>query len=218
MADQIGILPEGLQAVVTRAQTTEMSLQAASLHVKELRDSVPSIIERLENSDYGSAISQLRGDVAQAQAVLEQMRKLASEVRAEANSVTAAADSAARGVEERVQRIITAQERTTADLANLRSQVDAGLQSLGDVIQTLVVKCDSGAATTAKAYSQVTNTLKGNSEKLVDVLRQVLAAMEGLRDTDIAALLTQAANMQATLDSHSKILAAISSKKGIYFR
>ena len=217
VVDQIGLLPTGLQAIVERAQQTENSILDASLHVQELRESVPSIIDSLKKSDHGLIASQLQGEIEQARIELRRIREVSSEIQTAANTFSVCTDRTVQEFGERFLKILDVQLRTASDLNDLRNQTGMKLQSLAEAVQALSVKTDSGAASTATSYTQVTNALRANAEKVGGVLQQLFSTIEDLRKSDVAALSNQITVLQTKLEEQDKKLDAISyRKKGLF--
>ncbi|MBS0454442.1 MAG: hypothetical protein JSS14_24365 [Proteobacteria bacterium] len=205
VANEIGRVPQGLSAVLGRAESAEKRLQVAVEQVQALKDSVPAIISRFESSDVGRSIDSLTTHIAASREELRGFRSAAADFEMVVEQMKSAGEAARTLMAAEVSKAVEAQERTIGAIGSLRAEVLEGMSALSNRIEKVAGMWEGAGAATANAFNQTTSAIRSAGEHHSEVLRQIVA----LRN-DVGAI-GQVVTQQA--DS----IKVLSAKKGFSF-
>lgn len=195
IADQVGRLPAAMESIIERATLTEDRLNASAQQFQEFRDSFPSIVEKLENSDYGQAISSLFDSIEQLRAEHLRTRGDAASIQSIAGDVAESASVLAKGVDESLQKLLDVQVRTNADMATVREQLESKIDRLTELVQSV-----------ASQSKDDTKSATARQDQFFSVLTTSTEAVERLAEKVQAASAQAAANASATAASQEQLV------------
>lgn len=195
IADQLGRLPAAIEPIIERAKLTEDRLNASAQQFQEFRDSFPSIVEKLENSDYGKAISSLFDSIEQLRAEHVRARGDAVSIQSIAGDVAESVSVLVKGVDESLQKLLDVQVRTNADMASLREQLGSKIDRLTEMVQSV------SSQTQADAKSAI-----ARQDQFFGVLTTSTEAAERLAEKVQSASVQAAANASATAASQEQLV------------
>lgn len=216
LAETLNKLPQELGRVVHRAEHAERRLLIAVTEVEKLSQSVPEVVKRLEESDYGRAISSLFAEVTKAREGLAGIRDSAASIRDAAESIRASSSSLAGEVNAGLLRVTESQVNVLHGLQNLGEKMDAKIGEVLSKVDHVSTKqaADSSAAVTG--FSHVAGAIRSVSERQAQTAQEHKSSLSDLRSSDIAALKTLLSGVNEKLDGQSRMLEALTKKKGFF--
>lgn len=210
VAQRISDLPDALQKVVDRAEATEARLEKAANEVKDLRDTIPRLIDQIEQSDYGRVATLLL-------AYVEELRHDIGELKAAAQSVNKAAETVSQAAQQAFESINVRFDSLDRVHVRLAHDMTANREEDRSRLDSLAAQVISHGEANARAYSQVTSTLKISAEANINMLQKLLASVDQLRNAELSALREQIQDVQTQVKRQASDIKLLSAKKGIFF-
>lgn len=218
LADTISKLPQELGNVVLKAEQAEQRLLTAVSEVEGLRRSVPEIIQRIENSDYGQSIASLLAEVSKAREELAGIRESASSIREAAEAVRASSTSLASEVNAGLLRVSESQVNVLQGLQNLGSKIDAKFGDLSSKVEQIFTKQAADSSAAVAGFSHISGALRGVAERQALVAQEYKASISGLKSTDLGALKSLLTDVNSKLDAQGRLIEGLNKKKGFFGR
>jgi len=217
VAVQIAKIPTGLSTVLTKAEAVEQRVIAATSKVEALRDGIPAIVERIEQSDIGKTVDALTSDIAGSRNDLKAFRESTSKIDELIQQFRASNDAVFKELREDSSRVIEAQENVNASVYALRSELLAKLDGMEKRIVSTEQWSEKSIGATGKAFEVVATALKGAGERQSAALQVVQSELDAMRRQEMADIRQELKSISALMLQHGAALEALSKKRGFSF-
>lgn len=217
VSEQIGRLPPGLSAILNRAETAERRIDAACGRVEELRDSIPALVTKIEQSDVGRSIDALKADIAASREDIRTFREASTQLQELVQKVGSSNQAVAELISAEFEKTQEVQAKASAASASLRAEMLARFDQLQVVFERAERLAESSAGASANAFSQTTSAIRGAGDKQAEMLQQMVALLKRFGDNDMSGLRHEVGELKALLTTQAKAIEVLSKKKGITF-
>lgn len=218
LAGAIGKLPTELGTVVQKAEQVEQRLLVAVREVEGLRQSIPEIVQKIEESDYGKSIASLLSEVATARDDLQGIRESAAAVRDAADLVRASSSSLANEVNAGLLRISESQVNLLHGVQSLNARIDTKFGDVLSKMEQMSAKQGADATAAITGFSHVSGAMRSIAERQVQIAKDHKSLLSDLKATDITAIKSLLVSVNEKLDSHAQLLDGLAKKKGFFGR
>lgn len=205
VANEIRQLPQALRTIADRAAQTEARLTDAGDRFNDLCGSVPALVERIESSDYARQVGRAIEELAEARGELARVRAGADATHASAERVASVTAKLAADFSASLQQLVAQQTAVAQGLGSSNAFISARFSELTTTVAELGAKLDQSGKAAVAAYDQIAKVVRSGS------------SLQQQRDAELAALQKSVAEMRAQLESQSKMLADLTSRKRGFF-
>lgn len=217
VVEQIGRVPAGLSLVLTRAEATQRQLVASAAQVEALRDSIPELISRIEQSDVGRSIDALTAEVSTSKEHLQAFHEASRRSQTLVHEFKVAGEVATQKIDAELKATQEIQARTAAEISTMRTELVSRLEQVKAGMDGFSRAADSSAGASANAFSQTTNAIRTSAERQAASMQQVAALLKKLQDDDVSELRQELAKVREQMAIQHKLLEALSKRKGFTF-
>lgn len=217
VTEQVSRVPAGLAAVLVRAEAAEQRLAAAATEASKLAQAVPSIVERIADSDVGRSVGVLANAIASSREDLKDFRDASGHLELVLEQIRVANGEAVALMAAEAGRQRDAQARTDSAVAALRAELLARLNQVHAEMETGAKLAEASTGATASAFQQSTTAIRAAGERQAEMLQRVAGLLAKLGDQDVAGLRADVAKLSQQLMEQGQVLKSIANKKGFSF-
>ena len=217
VADQIARIPTGLSAILVRAEASQQRVAATAIQVEALRDSIPELVARIEQSDVGRSMEVLAAEIATSKEHLLNLHEVSRHAQTLVEEFKVSGELATNRIDAELKATQEVHSKTAADISFMRSEISARLDQVNMGMGKIANAADSSSGAAANAFSQTTTAIRTSAERQGELLQQVAGVLKKLRDDDVAELRQELRQVREQLASQHKLLEALSKRKGFTF-
>lgn len=217
VAAQIAKIPSGLSAVLTKAEAVEQRVVAATSKVEALRDGIPAIVERIEQSDVGRSVDALTSGIAENRSDLKAFRESISKIDGLVQQCRVANESVFKALREDSNKNGEAQEKVNASVYALRYELLAKLDGMEKRIVSTEQWSEKSIGATGKAFEVIVTALKGAGDRQSTALQGFQSQLDAMKVQEMAEMRKELKSISALILQQSAALEALSKKKGFSF-
>ena len=214
---QIAKIPASLSAVVEKAETVEKRVQAAANQVEALRDSIPSVVDRIEKSNVGMSIDALTADISASRGDIKAFRESLSQITSVVEQFQSDNQTLFSEIRTGLVHAIEAQERGNSAILVIRSELLARLDGMEGRIVKTETWSEKSIEATANAFEFISTAVKGSSERQSNTMQGLKNQLDSLRGQDLAGILQEIRAISAQVQQQGVALDAVAKKRGFSF-
>lgn len=217
VASQIAKIPGGLSLVLERAEKVERRIIGAAGTVEALGDSVPEIVQRIENSDVGKSVDALVNEISGSRDDLKAFRDSISKIDDLVLQFRLENDVVFKELRDDAKKIGDTQEKINASLYALRSELLDKLDSLEKRVSSSEQWSEKSIGATGRAFEVIATALKGSGERQSEGLQKIQVELGAIRSDEIAEMRKELKTISSLISHQGTALEALSKKKGFSF-
>lgn len=217
VATQIAKVPVSLSAIVEKAEAVEQRVLAAANKVEALRDGIPAVIERIEQSDVGKSIDALTADISGSRSDLKAFHESISQIDNVVQQFRNANEEVVKEITAEIKKTEAAQEKVNSSVYGLRAELLAKLDGMEKRIISTEDWSEKSISATGKAFEVVATALKGSSDRQSTALQGFQNQIDSLKTQEMAGIRQDMKAISVQIQQQGAALEALAKKKGFSF-
>jgi chromosome segregation ATPase len=217
VSDQIARVPSALEPILAKAEAAENRLDSSARQIDAFRDSIPALVERVEQSDIGRSIDALTAEIDETRQDLRGFREASATLHSIATEFRASRNDAAKALAIEVERIQAAHATVSAAIASLQSEVLARLDNVHTVVRKTAEAVDVSASASASSFALTIGSIRAAGERHAEAFQQLTNMLRSQGDDQVSILRQELRSINEQIAAQSKLLEALSKKKGFTF-
>ena len=217
VANQVNRIPTALSGIVAKAENVEQRIRAAAEKIDALKNEVPEIVARIENSDVGRSIDALSKDISQSRQELRSFGETASSLNDLVQQFRQAMDAVSNAVASEYQRNNEAREKTNESIDALRSELRDSMSTLERGISTSEEASEKNVIATGKAFDLIATTLRGAADRQATAMQGIQSEFDAIKSQELASIRQELKTLTALVQQQGVSLEAVAKKKGFSF-